>query len=68
MKFCSLDDVIIQVVFLVTVAGLRICSSINIASNAEMWAHHWCVHSASRWQKRQVFYNVQSLSEKWVPF
>lgn len=34
MKFCSLDDVIFQVVFLVTMAGLRISnSSINIASN-----------------------------------
>ena len=34
MKFCFPDDVIIQVVFLVTVAGLRISnSSINIVSN-----------------------------------
>ena len=34
MKFCFLDDVIIQVVFLVTVAGLRISnSSINSVSN-----------------------------------
>ena len=34
LKFCFLDDVIIQVVFLVTVAGLRISnSSINSVSN-----------------------------------